>query len=295
MNVRVLLFLGALISFGYSQPIDPKVAEAVAANDRAYEAAHAKGDAAALAGFFAEDAEFTSESGQVFIGREAIQGAIKAGLVNAKGSQLTIETGVVEKLADEVVLQKGSTVLIDADGTVTRALFSAIHVKNDNHWKIKHLTETPLVVRAAADKLQELAWLIGKWEEKDATAGVSVESEYLWARNGKFITRNITVTRGKEVLLEGWQIIGWDPATENIRSWTFDGEGGFAEAEWSRDGNRWFCRESGTTPEGGLTTSEQTLARIGEDEVGWESNNRTLDGEPLPAIARITLKRVKGN
>jgi uncharacterized protein (TIGR02246 family) len=295
MNIRVFFSLLAAASISHAEPVDPKIAEAVAANDRAYEAAHGKGDAAALAGFFAEDAEYTSETGEVFVGREAIQGAIKTGIANAKGSQLAIDTGVVEKLADEVVVQKGGTVLTNADGEVSRALFTAIHVKKDNKWKIKHLTETPLATPGAADKLQELAWLIGKWEEKDGTAGVSVKSEYLWARNGKFITRNITVTRDKEVLLEGWQIIGWDPATENIRSWTFDGEGGFAEAIWTREGNRWLCRETGTTPEGGFTTADQTWSRLGEDEVNWESNNRTLDGEPLPSIARITLKRVKGN
>jgi hypothetical protein len=143
--------------------------------------------------------------------------------------------------------------------------------------------------------LQQMAWLIGKWEEKDAAAGVQVNSEYVWARNGKFITRNISVTRDGSVVLEGWQVIGWDPVEENIRSWTFDAEGGFSEAKWTRDGNRWLSHEIGTTPEGGVTTAEQTWSRVGEDEVVWEAGNRTLDGEPLPAISRITLKRVKGN
>jgi uncharacterized protein (TIGR02246 family) len=295
MKVRILFSVLALLSCGHSQAVDPKVAEAVAANDRAYEAAHAKGDAVALAAFFAEDAGYTSEDGEVFTGREAITGAIKKGLANARGSRIAIDTGVVEKLADEVVLQKGSTVLTDAEGSASRALFSAIHVKKDGKWKIKHLTETPLAVPDAAENLQELAWLLGKWEEKDAAAGVSVKSEYVLARNGKFITRNISVSRDKEVVMEGWQIIGWDPVAEQIHSWTFDDEGGFSEAMWSRDGNRWLCRETGTTPEGGITTSEQTWTRIGDDEVAWESGNRTRDGEPLPAISRITLKRVKGN
>jgi hypothetical protein len=41
----------------------------------------------------------------------------------------------------------------------------------------------------------------------------------LWARGGNFITRNVTVKRGGETTLEGWQIIGWDPIEERIRSW----------------------------------------------------------------------------
>jgi uncharacterized protein (TIGR02246 family) len=185
MNIRVLFSLLALVSLGLSQSVDPKVAEAVAANDRAYEAAHAKGDAAALAGFFAEDAEYTSEDGEVFTGRAAIEGALKTGLAKAKGSRIAIETGVVEKLADDVVVQKGSTVVTETDGAASRSLFTAIHVKKDGQWKIRHLTETPLPAPGAEARLQELAWLLGKWEEKDATAGVSVKSEDVAWRLGE--------------------------------------------------------------------------------------------------------------
>ena len=48
----------------------------------------------------------------------------------------------------------------------------------------------------------------------------------------------------RETTLEGWQIIGW------IRSWTFDGEGGFAAGWWTREGDRWLLRETGITPDG---------------------------------------------
>jgi hypothetical protein len=58
-------------------------------------------------------------------------------------------------------------------------------------------------------------------------AELSVHSEYSWARGGNFLTRNVTVKRAGETTLESWQIIGWDPVEERIRSWTFDGEGGF--------------------------------------------------------------------
>jgi hypothetical protein len=45
------------------------------------------------------------------------------------------------------------------------------------------------------------------------------------------------VKRGWEhAALEGWQIIGWDPIEERIRTWTFDGEGGFAEGYFTREG-----------------------------------------------------------
>jgi hypothetical protein len=33
---------------------------------------------------------------------------------------------------------------------------------------------------------------------------------------------------------------------------------------------------------------------LSADKVTWESNNRTLDGDPQPSIGRIEINRVKG-
>jgi hypothetical protein len=55
--------------------------------------------------------------------------------------------------------------------------------------------------------------------------------------------------------MEGWQIIGWDPLEERIRSWTFDGEGGFGEGTWTREGDRWLLRETGVAPDGTRTSA----------------------------------------
>ena len=95
--------------------------------------------------------------------------------------------------------------------------------------------------------------------------------------------------------LEGWQIIGWDPIEECIRSWTFDGEGGFSEGRFTRDGHRWLLRETGVTPDGSRTAADDTFTKLSADRFTWESNNRTLDGDPQPGIGRIEINRVKGN
>jgi hypothetical protein len=113
----------------------------------------------------------------------------------------------------------------------------------------------------------------------------------LWARGGNFITRNVTVKRGGETTLEGWQIIGWDPIEERIRSWIFDGEGGFAEGWWTSEGERWLLRETSVSPDGSRTGTENTITKLGPDRFAWESNNRTLDGQPQPNIDRIEISR----
>jgi uncharacterized protein (TIGR02246 family) len=267
----------------------------VIANDRAYEAAYAKADPKALADFFSESADYTTEDGEVFTGRKAIEDALRAGLITNRNSKLAITADTVRVLSPETVLEKGSTVVTTKSGESTSTLYTAIHVKKDGKWKIDQLIESPMPSVTGRERLAELEWLIGQWEEADKNNDLTVTSQYSWARGGSFLTRNVTVKRAGEVTLEGWQIIGWDPNEENFRSWTFDGEGGFAEGRFTRDGDRWLLREIGVTPDGGRTTADQTFTKLGPDRIAWEAHNRTLNGDPRPSIGRIEINRVKGN
>jgi uncharacterized protein (TIGR02246 family) len=282
------------LCFGQAPVDDTQVKAAVIANDRAYEAAYAKGDSKALAGFFADDAEYTNDDGETFNGGSEIENAIRDGLLANPGSKLAINADSVRVLGPEAVLEKGSTSVTAKDGTVSGALYTAIHEKDGDKWRINTLVETPLPDMSAHDRLSELAWLVGEWEDNEKSDNVTVHSQYQWARGGNFITENITVKSGDDTTLEGWQIIGWDPVQERIRSWTFDGEGGFADGTWTRDGKRWLLRETGVTSDGSLTTADITFTKLGDDRFGWESDNRTLDGDPQPGIGRIEIDRVKG-
>ena len=192
-------------------------------------------------------------------------------------------------------MEKGSTMVTAKSGEISGAQYAALYVKKDGKWKINQLIETPLADPSPHDQLSELAWLIGDWDEADKSDNLSVRSQYIWARGGNFITRNVTVKRGDETTLEGWQVIGWDPVEHCIRSWTFDDEGGFSQGLWTRRGQRWLVRETGVTPEGNRSGAENTVTKVGDDRFTWESNNRTLDGDPQPGIARIEINRVKRN
>jgi uncharacterized protein (TIGR02246 family) len=273
----------------------PPEEAAARANAKAYEAAYAKGDVAAMAAFFADDADYTDESGRTYRGRDAIAESIRSGLQSNRGGRLEIAVESVKLIGPEIAVEKGTTTSIGKAGERSRSVYTAIHVERDGKWKMVQLIESPAPDVTPGEQLSDLAWLVGVWEEADDSSGLKIRSEVTWARGGNFLTRNISVKRDGATVMEGWQIIGWDPVEGVIRSWIFDGEGGFGEGRWTGAGNRWLIRETGFNPEGGRLAAEHTLGRVGDDQFSWESNNRTLDGDPLPGIAKALARRVKGN
>lgn len=289
--VSVVALAGAAFA-QTSESVSPEKA-AVLELDRAYEAAFAKGDATALAAFFAEDAEQTTEDGTLLRGRTEIEQAIRAGLKENQGAKLAISLESVRLLAPEVAIEKGMSTVTAKSGETSESLYTAVYVKKDGKWKISQLTETALPDATPREQLAELEWLVGAWSEKDGDTTINTKVD--WARGGNFLTRDTTVKRGDETTLEGWQIIGWDAAQGRIRSWTFDSEGAFSEGVWTRSGNSWLVRDSGVLPDGSRTTSDQTISKSSAEKFTWESNNRTLNGDLQPSIGRFEINRVKGN
>jgi len=296
-TIAVLASISAVVAAALSAETaaqDSPEKTAVMAIDRAFEAAYAKADAKAIADFFTEDAHYTSDDGRTFDGRTAIENNIRAAFSKNNGAKLAIVANSVRLLTPEVLLERGSTTVTAKNGETNGALYTAVYVRKDGKWKISQLVETPQPNLTAHDQLSELGWLVGEWEDADKGDNLTVRSQYTWARGGNFLTRNVTVKRGAETTLEGWQIIGWDPIEDCIRSWTFDDEGGFSEGRWTREGDRWLQREMGVTPDGNRTSADNTFSKVSNDRFTWESNNRTLDGLPQPSISRIEINRVKG-
>jgi hypothetical protein len=195
----------------------------------------------------------------------------------------------VRLLSPDTALQKGTTTVTAKNGEQSSELYTPVHIRKGGEWKINQLIEFPLPVLTPADHLAELSWLLGSWEETDKT-DLTIRSLYSWARGGNFLPRNVTVKRAGEVKLEGWQIIGWAPLEERLRSWTFDGEGGFAEGYFIREGDRWLLRETGVAADGNRTSSDSTLTKSARIvSPGRRTTARsTVTRSPVPVASRST-------
>jgi hypothetical protein len=128
-------------------------------------------------------------------------------------------------------------------------VYSAVHVKRDGKWMLDRMSEEPVrVVPSNYERLKDLEWMIGTWVDQDETA--RVETTCSWTKNHNFITRSFTISIGDQIEMSGMQLIGWDPATQRIRSWVFDSDGGFGDATWSKKENRWIINAAATLPDG---------------------------------------------
>jgi hypothetical protein len=130
---------------------------------------------------------------------------------------------------------------------------------------------------------------------EDKTGDQTVETKINWAGDKNFLVRTFKVKGADQSETEGWEIIGWDPQRQQIRSWIFDSNGGFGETTWTNDGEHWLIRASNVLPNGDRSTAENVLTQVDDNKFTWESQNRTFNGDPQPSLDKIEVQRVAGS
>lgn len=137
--------------------------------------------------------------------------------------------------------------------------------------------------------LRQLAWLVGNWIDKGADA--TIRTKCNWTRHRHFLARTFAIESEGEVVLEGTQVIAWDPIRQQIRSWMFDSEGGFGEGVWSQDGDHWDVKTAQTLASGERASAINVLTPVDENTIRWQSINREIEGDIQPNIPEVTVVR----
>ena len=150
-----------------------------------------------------------------------------------------------------------------------------------------------VIIPTADSQLEPLKWLIGSWENNEADQ--TVETKVEWAGNKNFLVRTFKLKGVDESETDGWEIVGWDPGRRQIHSWIFDSNGGFGESTWAYHAGHWLILSSNVLPDGSRSTAENVLTKADDNEFTWESQNRTLNGESQPSIAKIVVHRTTSN
>jgi hypothetical protein len=105
------------------------------------------------------------------------------------------------------------------------------------------------------------------------------------------MTRMFAVSVRDRVDMAGMQIVGWDPAAKQIRSWVFDSDGGFGEGVWSKKDNSWYIQLTGTLADGSKSSSVHVITYVDDNTFTWQSINRIASGKLLPNVDEVVVVR----
>jgi uncharacterized protein (TIGR02246 family) len=282
------------------QPARPRTRdeEALLKRAEAFAAAFNKGDAAALAAFWATDADYVDQAGHSLKGRKAIEETYRKLFAANKGAKLLILIESARFVTPDVAIEDGRTEVLPGDGGPPRsAHYTAVHVKQEGKWLLSSVRETVAPPPSHHEHLQELEWLVGHWTDhadKGAAAqGEAGRASFAWADNRNFLVASMTTTLKDVPVAAQTQWIAWDPSAKRIRSWSFHSGGGFGEATWTRDGDRWLIKTTAILRDGKKLEASNIVTRVDADHLTWQSTRRTLDGQALPDLPEIKMKRVR--
>ena len=165
-------------------------------------------------------------------------------------------------------------------------------MKKDGVWYFESVRESEAQPPSNAEHLEDLEWLIGDWTG-EAEKGESAKASYAWAENQNFIVSAFATTVDGVPVVGGTQWIGWDAIEKRVRSWSFYSGGGFGEAVWTKDGNKWSIQTTARTAGGKRVSATNVVTRTDDNHLTWQMTRLTVDGKSLPDPKPVKMKRVK--
>jgi uncharacterized protein (TIGR02246 family) len=261
-------------------------------NAKAFVDAFDRGDAKAVAAFWAADGDYVDLNGRHLQGRSAIENAFKDVFAENKGLQLRIEVNSIHFLTPDIAVEDGTTTAIPPDNAPpSQARYTNVHVKKDGQWLLQSVREAPYTPPGNHEHLRGLEWAIGEWVDEGEGPEVG-HVTFEWSPEGNFIISTQAVTAKDTLVSRVTEWIGWDPSTSQVRSWSFEGDGGIGQGVWSNQGDHWIVKTDAILPDGKKLTATNVFTRTGPDTVVWQSKDRTLEGKELPDVQETKMKRV---
>ena len=276
---------------GREAELSDKDEAAIRATGKAYLEAFNSQEAKAVAAFWSPEAVYVNRlTREQVVGRKAIAAQFKSIFKAAGDVKLAVSVESIQFVSPNVAVEHGVAKFVSPESEPEEIDYSAVYVRRKGKWLLDRVTDDPKPsIRPQHKHLKELEWMIGSWVDEDENARIVTDCN--WTKNKNFITRSFTVAIDDRIDLSGMQIIGWDEAAKQFRSWTFDSDGGFSEGRWSKKDNRWYVHKRGTTADGNKTAAVNIITRVDDGSFTLQSTQRTLAGSLLPNIDEVLVVR----
>lgn len=241
-----------------------------------------------LGEYYAEDAVYYyPDSGDAIIGREAIVQMFKKTFEGENAPQVKITVDKVQMHGDNAI-QSGTATLTYPDKSQLQNVYVTEVVKDNGKWRAISVSEVTLeAVPEQSKYLQDLAWLIGTWN--DTSDEFDIVNDVKWDKYKHFLKQHFTVQVLGKDQLEGIQIIGWDPQKETVRSWLFDSDGGIGEGTWKKVNDSWYVDMTYILSDGSRASAVHIYKKEDDNKYTFTSTNRDIDGNVLPDVGPVTF------
>jgi uncharacterized protein (TIGR02246 family) len=261
--------------------------DALAKAARSFVAAFESGDAKAVAAHWTENGEYVADDGTVIRGRTSIEGDYADLFAKRKGAvKVDIDVDTVRFPSRDTAIEEGHFKVRVGKEPASSSKYTILHVRENGQWLMAIVREWP----KTGVSLRDLDWLIGTWTAKrDDT---EITTVYQWWGEKSFIRMDITIKDKKETT-KGFQMIGKDASTGQLRSWTFDPDGSFGEATWSRDGKKWVLDSAAVMSTGDVQTATNIITPLDDNTFTFQSVQRTVGDADAPDIGPVRVTRIK--
>lgn len=248
-------------------------------------------DAKALASAFLETGELVDEDGNVYAGREAITDLFTRFFGKFPQASLEMEVTGSRSIGEGLAVEEGvRRITVDAGSVAAQVRYIALRMRQGDRWPIvsyREFADDPLPT--PREMLAAVEWLVGDWVDESEEGRTTIS--YRWSEDGNFIVGEYNLTIGGRSAGKSTQRIGWDPVEGELRSWTFDSDGGFSEGEWAATDEGWIVKSEATMPDGTTGSATVTIARKDADHFAVESTDRIVGGAEEPDFKLVVARR----
>jgi uncharacterized protein (TIGR02246 family) len=270
---------------------EPAVAEVRSSGEQLVKLFNA-GQAAEIAAMFMPKGELIDEAGTVTQGTKELTELFSTFFGKFPGAKLALDIESIRPVGSNLAIEEGTRFITAAKEEDGRAQlrYTAVRVKaQDGKWliaSIREFSDDP--APTPHEQLAPLAWIVGDWVSEGSDAVVKIS--YRWSEDTNFILGDFNMSVAGKPAMKSTQRIGWDPATGKVRSWLFDGDGGFSEGQWTEVEDGWVIKSSSTNPDASTGSATITIAPTDKDHFTMKGTDRIVGNAREPGFD-LTIAR----